>query len=96
MHEVTSGRMAELVEQVVALGGPVHLDEVVVRLRTAWGLQRAGGRIQAAVERGASIGVQRRKLFRDGEFLSVPGQLVSVRGRSGVMSSSLRAGSPAA
>jgi very-short-patch-repair endonuclease len=90
MHEVTSGRMAELVEQVVAVEGPVHLDEVVVRLRTAWGLQRAGGRIQAAVERGADVGVQRGKLVRDGEFLMIPGHLVAVRDRSGVMSATLR------
>ncbi|HWL69272.1 MAG TPA: DUF3320 domain-containing protein [Geminicoccus sp.] len=90
MHEVPSGRMAELVEQVVAVEGPVHIDEVVVRLRTAWGLQRAGGRIQAAVERGADIGVQRGKLTRDGRFLSIPGQPVTVRDRSGVASASLR------
>lgn len=90
MHEVASGRMAELVEQVVVVEGPVHLDEVVVRLRTAWGLMRAGGRIQAAVERGADIGVQRGKLIRDGEFLSIPGQEVAVRDRSGVASASIR------
>ena len=49
--------MAELVEQVVLVEGPIHLDEVIVRLRGAWGLQRAGGRIQAAVERGLAIAV---------------------------------------
>lgn len=90
MHEVSSGVMAELVEQVVAVEGPVHIDEVVVRLRTAWGLQRAGGRIQAAVERGTAIGVQRGRLAKDGAFLSIPGQLVIVRDRSGVVSGSLR------
>ncbi len=90
MHEVSSGVMAELVEQVVAVEGPIHVDEVVVRLRTAWGLQRAGGRIQAAVERGADIGVQRGRLVRKGEFLSIPDQLVLVRDRSDVLSGSLR------
>ncbi|WP_043364531.1 DUF3320 domain-containing protein [Belnapia sp. F-4-1] len=90
MHEVPSGQMAELVGQVVAVEGPVHIDEVVVRLRTAWGLQRAGGRIQAAVERGASVGVQRGKIVRDGEFLSIPDQPVAVRDRASVTSASLR------
>ena len=61
-----------------------------MRLRTAWGVQRAGGRIQAAVERGADIGVLRGRLTRDGDFLSVPDQLVLVRDRSGVVSGSLR------
>jgi very-short-patch-repair endonuclease len=90
MHEVPSGQMADLVEQVVSVEGPVHLDEVVVRLRTAWGLQRAGGRIQAAVERGADIGVQRGRLVREGEFLSMPGQPIPVRDRGDVSSPSLR------
>lgn len=90
MHEVSSGVMAELVEQVVAVEGPIHVDEVVVRLRTAWGLQRAGGRIQAAVDRGADIGAQRGRLVREGDFLSIPDQLVLVRDRSGVLSGSLR------
>ncbi|MDO9713659.1 DUF3320 domain-containing protein [Paracraurococcus lichenis] len=90
MHEVSSGVMAELVEQVVAVEGPIHVDEIVVRLRTAWGLQRAGGRIQAAVERGTDIGVQRGRLVREGAFVSVPNQLVIVRDRSSVLSGTLR------
>ena len=90
MHEVPSGRMAELVEQVVAVEGPVHIDEVVVRLRTAWGLQRAGGRIQAAVERGAAVALQRGRLAREGAFLTVPGQAVTVRDRGSVISATLR------
>ena len=90
MHEVPSGRMAELVEQVVAVEGPVHVDEVVGRLRAAWGLQRAGGRIQGAVERACDTGVQRGRLARDGAFLSLPGQIVTVRNRGSVISATLR------
>lgn len=90
MHEVPSGRMAELVEQVVVVEGPVHIDEVVVRLRTAWGLQRAGSRIQAAVERACAVGEQRGRLLRDGAFLSVPGQTVAARDRGAAASPTLR------
>lgn len=90
MHEVPSGLMAGFIEQVVAVEGPIHVDEVVVRLRSAWGLQRAGGRIQAAVERGVEVAVQRFRILRDGAFLSLPGQEARVRDRSGVSSSSLR------
>ncbi len=90
MHEVPSGRMAELVEQVVAVEGPVHVDEVVVRLRSAWGLQRAGGRIQGAVERACDIGVQRGRLLREGAFLSIPDGVVAVRDRGSAVSTTLR------
>ena len=82
--------MAELVEQVVAVEGPVHVDEVVVRLRSAWGLQRAGGRIQGAVERACDVGVRRGRLVRDGAFLSLPGGVVTVRDRGSVTSATLR------
>jgi very-short-patch-repair endonuclease len=90
MHEVPSGRMAELVEQVVAIEGPVHIDEVVVRLRAAWGLQRAGSRIQGAIERACAVGVQRGRLVRDGAVLSVPGQPIAVRNRGSAVSATLR------
>ncbi|TIU41211.1 MAG: DUF3320 domain-containing protein [Mesorhizobium sp.] len=44
LHETPTGLLAGLVEQVVAAETPIHLDEVVSRIRDAWGLQRAGGR----------------------------------------------------
>jgi hypothetical protein len=90
LHETPIGQLAELVVQVVTAEGPIHIEEVVVRIRTAWGLQRAGGRIQAAVERGVDVAVQRGRVVRDDAFLSVPGASVPVRDRSGVMSPSLR------
>ena len=90
MHEIPSGLMAGLVEQVAAVEGPIHLDEVVVRLRTAWGLQRAGARIQAAVERGVDVAVQRRMVSRQGPFLSVSGRAANLRDRSAVVSATLR------
>lgn len=81
MHEVPSRRMAELIKQVVAIEGPIHVDKVVVCLRMAWRLQPAGSRIEAAVERARVVGEQREWLVRDGAFLSVPGQVVAVRER---------------
>ncbi len=90
LHETPSGILAELVERVVAVEGSVHLDEVVARLRTAWGLQRAGARIQSAVANAVSVAVHRGRLIREGDFLSTPGQAVVVRDRSAVASSTLR------
>lgn len=61
-----------------------------MRLRTAWGLQRAGGRIQAAVERAASLAAERGAILRDGPFMSLPGQEARVRDRTTVGSAGLR------
>lgn len=40
LHETPTGTLAGLVEEVVAVEGPVHIDEVIERIRTAWGLNR--------------------------------------------------------
>jgi len=90
LHETPLGILADLVEKVVAVEGPVHVDEVVVRLRSAWGLQRAGGRIQSAVEQGVAAAVGAKRLELENHFLSLPGAGIRVRDRSGVISTTLR------
>ena len=82
LHNVPTGQLAELTVQVVTAEGPVHKNEIVARIRTAWKLQRAGGRIQAAVESAIEFAVKFRGIERDGDFLSVPGAPVRVRDRN--------------
>ncbi|KRD79733.1 DUF3320 domain-containing protein [Lysobacter sp. Root983] len=91
LHEVPPHRMAEIVRQVVDVEGPIHRAEVVVRIRSLWGLQRAGGRIQAAVDAGISTARGQRTVeIHDGYFLDVPDRTPKVRDRSGTQSPSLR------
>ena len=90
LYETPVGTLAAIVESIVVVEGPVHVDEVTVRVRTAWELQRSGGRIQSAVERAVSQAVQAGRLTVQDQFLSVPGADVRVRDRSEVVSASLR------
>jgi very-short-patch-repair endonuclease len=90
LHETPVGILAGVVEQIVMIEGPVHVDEVTARVRSAWDLQRSGGRIQSSVERAISQSVQTHRLKIENQFLSVPGASVRVRDRSGVVSASLR------
>lgn len=90
MHDAPLGILTQLVEQAVATEGPIHKDEVVIRLRSAWGLQRTGLRILSAVERGMETAVRLGRVQQEGEFLSIPGAEVSVRDRSQVSSPGLR------
>ena len=81
--------LSKYVQQIVAVEGPVHRDEVMVRLRFAWHLLRSGGRIQAAVD------VAIRKAISDGlvsggDFLYIEGQKNVPRDRSVVTSPGLR------
>jgi hypothetical protein len=90
IHETPAGLLAALVEEVVEVEAPVHVDEVISRVRDAWGLQRAGGRIQEAVERGIAVAVSRGSVERRENFLYKPGKAVCLRDRSLVSSLGLR------
>ncbi len=90
LHDVASGTMENLVSQVVTAEGPVHLDEIVTRLREHWGLQRAGGRIRQAVARGVDIAVKSGRISAEGDFYIVPDTDISVRDRSETQSPGLR------
>jgi very-short-patch-repair endonuclease len=90
LHETPVGILAEIVEQIVRVEGPVHVDEVTARVRSAWDLQRSGGRIQSSVEGAISQAVQAGRLEIQNQFLSVPGANAKVRDRSGVACTGLR------
>lgn len=90
LHETPTGTLAGLVEEVVAIEGPVHIDEVIERIRSAWGLKRAGGRIQQAIEDAAKVAVGNGKVEREGDFLAIPQADVIVRDRSLAASTTLR------
>jgi hypothetical protein len=63
-----------LLQQLVKVEGPIHLDEAVRRLRTAWGLERTGDRIRRAVEDAAEECVKKDRLRRRGDFLWPAGE----------------------
>lgn len=90
LHEAPTGILTQLAEQVVAIEGPVHIDEIIGRIRDAWGLKRAGGRIQEAVARAVAVAVRQHRILEDGGFHSIPHGEVVVRDRSGASSPSLR------
>jgi very-short-patch-repair endonuclease len=83
LHDVPASTLAIAVEDVVAIEGPVHVDEVVRRIRTIWGLQRAGNRIRGAIDQAIAVAMRRGAIVRDGEFLRAPGAPIRVRRRNG-------------
>lgn len=90
LHETPLGVMAELVTHVVQVESPVHVDEVATRLRMAWGLQRTGARIEAAVHQGIQRAQAMGRIERKGDFLNTPGAVASLRDRSNARSAGLR------
>jgi len=91
LHDAPRGILTQMAEQVVAIEGPVHIDEIINRIRDAWGLKRAGGRIQDAVESAVDVAVRMHRLVEENdEFYSVPNSEPLVRDRSTARSPSLR------
>ena len=69
---------------MVHVESPVHKDEVIRRIRTLWGIGRAGSRIREALERGVLAAAKRRSIRAQGSFLWWTDQRVTpVRRRGG-------------
>ncbi|WP_119680768.1 DUF3320 domain-containing protein [Indioceanicola profundi] len=90
LHALPTGMMADIVRQVVTVEGPVHASEITARIRSFWGLQRAGARIQAAVEKGIEAAVRAGTITGEADCYQVPGAVVAIRDRSEVTSPGLR------
>ena len=90
LHSLPVSRLAQIMLQVIEQEGPIHSDELTTRMRTLWGLQRAGSRVRDALD------AARQSLLADGaitieaDFLDVPSRTVRVRDRSAVNSANLR------
>jgi very-short-patch-repair endonuclease len=88
-HETPLPEMMKYAVGVVSVEGPVHESEIVVRIRSLWGLARAGNRIRDAVL-AAVKAAKRKGDIVGGPFYSVPGQQAVVRNRSEIDSNTLR------
>lgn len=90
LHSQSTAKLAQLMHQAVELEGPIHFDELVTRMRTLWGLQRAGSRVRDALEQARQSLLADQALAAEGEFLDLPGRAVRVRNRAEVGSANLR------
>lgn len=90
LHEVPPYRIAEFINRIIQEEGPVHFDEVVTRLRSLWGLQRAGNRIRDAIDEAVELLVRDKSITRKNAFVDLADRPVRVRDRSGVASAALR------
>lgn len=80
-------KMAEWVLQVVEVESPIHLEEIVRRIREAAGLGRAGDPIREAVLRGIKFGVKQGKIeYRKKIAWITPISAPKVRNRSALPS----------
>ena len=72
LTQQTTETLARAVEAVVSVEGPVHLENVVRRIRTLWGLKRAGERVIETLEAAMDHAVALGQVRREGFFLFPP------------------------
>jgi len=90
-HELPLQRRVDILAHIVSVEGPVHVDEIGRRYATVCGRERAGGRIQEAVQDGLAQAVRQGKLFADGAFYTLNAMDECLpRDRSRTRSSTLR------
>lgn len=90
LHETPVSILADLIEKIVQTESPIHVTEVVTRLRTSWGLQRAGARIEAAVNVAINLACRKGQILQVGNFLMCSTSAVTIRNRQNVQSPGLR------
>ncbi len=93
-HEAPVTQLADLVTKIVAIEGPIHIDEVARRITTAFGKSKAGSRIVEATSRALRQALQQdAALKQDGSFLMTQAQAAEppVRDRSAETGSLLKA-----
>ncbi len=83
LHSQPVGDVARAVMKVVEEEGPIHYDEVVKRVRTFWGLSRAGRRVQNVMKESIHLGILDGQIIQKGDFLYYKDAPVVVRRRTG-------------
>ncbi len=69
LHAQPPSQLAEAISRIVEIESPVHIGEVMLRIRNLWGLGRAGVRIKKAIEKGTLNAQRSRRIRRTGDFL---------------------------
>jgi len=69
LHETAPRKLAEAVISVVAVEAPIHVDEIIRRIRVLWGLKRSGQRIQDAIMKAIAVAIKAGAIELHDEFL---------------------------
>lgn len=83
LHKEPVGKIAQAIFKIVEFEGPIHYSEVLRRIRTYWGLSRAGRRVQAVINEALNLAVQDGRIFEKDNFYFFKDSKILVRRRTG-------------
>jgi very-short-patch-repair endonuclease/DNA polymerase III delta prime subunit len=76
-------KVASVIERIVNVEGPVHVTEVIKRIRMFWGVGKGGARISRLLEESIDLAITCDYVVRRGDFLWMPDNTrAPVRSRS--------------
>lgn len=81
LYKKSIKELSEAVIQIVEIEGPIHQDEVITRIRTIWGLKKAGRRIQNVLNKAITKAQEQKLVIIRDNFLYSPNQEIHVRNR---------------
>ncbi len=90
LHEMNPGQIIRHVTRILEVEAPIHLDEIVLRIRSAWGYERAGNRIHDLVAKAMRLAIAKSSFATEEGFLVNRTQPVIPRRRNENLPSSLR------
>ncbi|PKM31581.1 MAG: DUF3320 domain-containing protein [Gammaproteobacteria bacterium HGW-Gammaproteobacteria-11] len=83
LHQASSESLLSMIRHVVDTESPVSNAEIIKRLTEAFGVNRAGSRIVAAVDAAIQLGIRRRTFREKGGFLyATDERAIAVRSRA--------------
>jgi len=71
LHEMPQKLLIQAVIDVVQAEGPIHIDDVVTRIRSLSGYEKAGSRIRNSLTRAVNNAVRITAIYARGDFLWV-------------------------
>lgn len=82
--------ISSVVSEIVSMEGPVHVEEVIRRIRESCGLRRAGRRVRSIINSAIEMAENNGNIKRSGDFLLLTESMpVTVRRRTGRVDISL-------
>ena len=82
LHEKSPNELSIAISQIVEIENPIHINEIIKRIRTYWGLKRAGKRIQDNILQSALKAKQNGSIEMRNDFLYSTTNEIKVRMRN--------------
>jgi very-short-patch-repair endonuclease len=90
VHSEPLGKRLEMINSIVKVEHPVHIDVLAKRITEAAGLLRTGSKIKQSIREAVNYAVKTGDLLLQGEFIHHPTAPITIRDRSAALSADIR------